>query len=500
MVIHSKYEEAQPRPSSLIQSLRAFGYDIATAIADLIDNSITAKSTQIEIIFDWNYGEPWIAIVDNGMGMSSDELLESMRLGSQNPLDVRNADDLGRFGLGLKTASFSQCKQLTVASKKNTQLSVRCWDLDLVTETNQWRLLVEGSRVCEKIIRSKLNSIEHGTVVLWEKIDRIIPADAVGDEDYQDAFLAYLESVRDHIAKTYSDFMFGHNKIHFKINGLDIEPWDPFMQTSALTTRMPTEILWANGKQVTIQSYILPHPNKLTPDQFKTYAGSRGWVDQQGFYIYRNRRLIVAGEWLFDNLPKKEQYKLARVRIDIGNEADMEWKIDVKKSVAVPPVSIQKELLRIASAAQRESSKVFRHRGKRMARSAKVEKKYIWHQFVRDGKLGYNINKEHPIIKSLLDDDKTGRVLQLIELIEETVPVPTIISDYSEQPENMLSPFEGKGLDDCEALLDSLFQTYVTTLNFSPTDAIQQIVNTEPFIYIPEVVVLYCERKGISYE
>ena len=99
-----------------------------------------------------------------------------------------------------------------------------------------------------------------------------------------------------------------------------------------------------------------------------------------------------------------------------------------------------------------------------------------------------------------MDDDKTGRVLQLIELIEETVPVPTIISDYSEQPENMLSPFEGKGLDDCEALLDSLFQTYVTTLNFSPTDAIQQIVNTEPFIYIPEVVVLYCERKGISYE
>lgn len=172
MMEKEEYEIARPNAGSLMQSLRAFGYDIATAIADLIDNSITARSDQIYIQFEWNNGEPWIAVSDNGCGMTESELFEAMKTGSKNPLDYRDEKDLGRFGLGLKTASFSQCKRLTVASKTtNTTLNIRCWDLDLVTENNEWVLLKRVSYDAESLIKDLFCDRESGTVVLWEKID-----------------------------------------------------------------------------------------------------------------------------------------------------------------------------------------------------------------------------------------------------------------------------------------------------------------------------------------
>ena len=116
-MIDEAFEFADPNAASLMQSLRAFGYDVSTAVADLIDNSITAEASAISICFEWNDGEPWISIADDGYGMTENELSEAMKTGSKNPLDERAPNDLGRFGLGLKTASFSQCKRLTVASK-----------------------------------------------------------------------------------------------------------------------------------------------------------------------------------------------------------------------------------------------------------------------------------------------------------------------------------------------------------------------------------------------
>lgn len=494
------YELALPNPASLIQSLRAFGYDISTAIADLIDNSITANSSRIDVVFDWNDAKPWIAIVDDGCGMCEEELLEAMRLGSQSPLDIRDDNDLGRFGLGLKTASLSQCRRLTVATKFGEEVSVRVWDLDVVTEENEWVLLKRGSETVDALIRDKFQTLDHGTIVLWEKIDRIFDAENFENEDCQDAFLSEIRSVKTHIAQTFSDFMIGADGIAISVNGILVEPWDPFMLHSKFTTRLPSETLWGNGSSITVHTYILPHPNKLTPSEFKIYAGPRGWVDQQGFYIYRNKRLIISGEWLFEEIQKKEQYKLARVRVDIGNDVDTEWKIDVKKSVAVPPISLQKELLRIGQAAQRESSRIFKHRGKRLARSVKVEKKFVWHQFVRNGKIGYSINRDHPLVKQALDLDTTGSINSLLELIEETIPVPTIISDYSEKSEQMLSPYEGKNVEAFEESLDRLYAMYINVLGMQPVEAIRQIAGTEPFIYAPELVALYCERKGISYE
>lgn len=497
-MINEEYELANPNAAALMQSLRAFGYNISTAIADLIDNSITAQASNIRIFFEWNRGEPWVSIADDGCGMDEKELFEAMKTGGKNPLDARAADDLGRFGLGLKTASFSQCKRLTVASRKGPgDVNIRCWDLDIVTEENEWILLKTASQTATEQIDSYFSNEPNGTIVIWEKLDRIIPGGHVDDEEYQDAFLQYAKNVKEHVAEVFSAYGFKRKKIHFHLNNRLIDMWDPFMSDNTYTTMLPSESLYVNGFEVKIKPYILPHQSKLTPEEFIHGAGQHGWNEQQGFYIYRNSRLIVTGDWLVPGMEKMEQYRLARIRIDIGNETDSEWKIDVRKSVAVPPISIQKEIKRIAATARKESSKVYRHRGKKIARKGKKEQFYVWHQNVRKGKLGYAINRNHPLIKDLLSTDP--KVKQLLNLIEETIPVPMIISDYSEKSEDMLSPYEGKSTDGFDDMIKTLFDMYIS-FGCTAEEAIENIASTEPFIYTPEKIALFCEKEGISNE
>lgn len=499
-MIREDYEYASPDAASLMQSLRAFGYDISTAVADLIDNSITAKANRISIQFEWNNGKPWISIADNGYGMNEEELFTAMKAGSKNPLATRNEDDLGRFGLGLKTASFSQCKRLTVASKKQgDQVYIRCWDLDLVSERNEWILLKTASDDAMDIIANYFSDLASGTLVIWEKIDRIIPEEYIDDIQYQDAFLQYAQEVKAHIAMVFSAYMHGYQKIEFSLNGRPIELWDPFMSDNPLTTNLPTETVYVKGYEVQIKPHILPHQNKLTSEEYAKYAGQNGWNAQQGFYIYRNKRLIVAGDWLIPGMEKLDPYRLARISIDIGNETDSEWNIDVRKSTAVPPVSIQNEIKRIAIAAQRESSKVYRHRGKKIARKAKKERAYVWHQNIRHGKIGYSINRDHPIVKQMLETAIGPQVKALLDLIEETVPVPMIISDYSEKPDEMLDPYEGKKKDDFDGMIEKMYKLFID-LGYMPQEAVQNIAGTEPFIYSPEKVALFCEKEGIDYD
>ena len=293
--------------------------------------------------------------------------------------------------------------------------------------------------------------------------------------------------------------MHGPHRVLFKLNDQTLRMWDPFMSDNTFTTRMPAETLYVNGHEVKVKAFILPHQSKLSTEEFTANQGKHGWNAQQGFYIYRNNRLIVAGDWLLSGMEKLEQYRLARVRIDIGNETDVEWNIDVRKSTAVPPISIQKELKRIALAAQRESARIYRHRGKKLARKGQQERFYVWHQSIRNGKLGYSINRDHPIVKKLLDSDHNTEIKQLLDLIEETIPVPMIISDYTEKAEDMLSPFEGKETSSFDNMIVALYSMYIGA-GYTPKEAITNIANTEPFIYTPEKIDIFCLKEGIDYD
>jgi hypothetical protein len=182
--------EAIPEAASMIETFRAIGYNLETAIADIIDNSITACANTITIQRYWKGGTSAITIKDNGKGMTNDELIHAMRPGSQNPLADRDPKDLGRFGLGLKTASFSQCRKLTVISKKNNEVSYWTWDLDFVAETQKWNII----HWCPEEYKNALDDIDTGTIVIWSELDRVIPIDTdEKDEIAKEKFSASLQ-------------------------------------------------------------------------------------------------------------------------------------------------------------------------------------------------------------------------------------------------------------------------------------------------------------------
>ena len=156
--------------SMLIESMRDLGYSLETALADIVDNSIAADADTVQILSDPSQSEPRIAILDDGRGMTEAELMDAMRAGSRNPLEDRKGHDLGRFGLGLKTASFSQCRRLTVVTRRDGVTSAAIWDLDHVARSDEWEVLIPNT--ADGIPWSNQLGDE-GTLVLWESLDRL---------------------------------------------------------------------------------------------------------------------------------------------------------------------------------------------------------------------------------------------------------------------------------------------------------------------------------------
>jgi hypothetical protein len=286
----------EPRASAMIESLRAFGYNIQTAIADLIDNSISAGATNIWLSFCWDGANSHISIRDDGHGMTEAQLISAMRPGSQSPLEKRKQDDLGRFGLGLKTASFSQCRRLTVASRsKNHSVAIRRWDLDYVNQVDEWRLLrapAEGSA-------QKFNDLETascGTSILWECLDRVVGEAKVDNQKAQDDFLEAVEVVENHLSIVFHRFLEKRDRLKLWINQHPVQPWNPFLPNAQATQILPLEPLTFKGETMWVQPYVLPHHSKIDLDTYNKAAGLNGWNAQQGFYVYRNERLLVAGD------------------------------------------------------------------------------------------------------------------------------------------------------------------------------------------------------------
>ena len=434
-----------PRADALIHSLRAFGYDLPTAIADLLDNSIAAGATAIDLECYWNGEKSYIAIIDNGVGMSESVILEAMRLGSRSPLEKRKKDDLGRFGLGLKTASFSQCLSLTVASKtKNSNQVIRKWDLPFVTKRNEWILLRHGTD-CLNSYSARLEEMQSGTVVLWEALDRLTQGTQTNDDRAHRVFLDRIEGVRSHLSMVFHRFLEPPKPLRITLNGTAIEPWDPFMLRDPATQQLNEEAIPFFGDSISVKPYVLPHISKLSPSAYERGAGIWGWNQHQGFYVYRSRRLLSAGQWLGLGFRNEEHCRLARIQLDIPNSMDAEWEIDVKKARATPPASLRPRLKQLAVIVRDRASEVYRSRGARIT-TGPIQTVTLWEPKVRHGKTFYAINRGHPLVQSLdsLDPSHRKTLDALLMLVEESLPVPTIIYDVSSKPEGShTTPFEG---------------------------------------------------------
>lgn len=426
-----KAESAIPNPKSTINSYRSFGYNLSTSIADIVDNSISAKAKRIDIEFKWAGSNSSISILDDGDGMSLEELIIAMTPGSKNPDDIRDEKDLGRFGMGLKTASFSQCKSLTVLTKKENQLNYRCWDIDYINENNTW-VLLKYSSANQNI--EKINKLESGTMVLWEKMDRIVGDSREDNETVKSAFYSELKSVSDHLSLVFHKFI-EQKRITLTINGNILIPWNPFLLDLTPKPEMgPTETI-SNGVNVTY--YILPHMSRISQEAYSKSGGPLGWYNQQGFYVYRSDRLLVAGDWL--GLEKKRDFnKLARIEINFSNNNDFNWNLDIKKSVAYPPLEIRKDLSRIAKDATLKSAKIYNWRSSKvlteLTKDSKIQKAW-YDETNRDGIKKYKINRNHPLIKEILHlDNEKSLIAETLKIIEENIPIDLILYNQNEDP------------------------------------------------------------------
>jgi hypothetical protein len=446
------FEDCPPRADAIIHSLRAFGYDLGMAIADLIDNSISGGASNVWVTYSWNNGDPWVRILDDGSGMTKECLFEAMRLGTRSPLEKRDPSDLGRFGLGLKTASFSQSKVLTVFSKTaDGTESARFWDLDAVQNSCSWKLGIVPKTEAWPLLEP-LRQLDHGTLVLWQSLDRAIDVSKDSGHDPESFFLLKFLTVRQYLEMVFHQYLENwRRKFKIYVGAHECEPWDPYLRANDFTQELSSEKYEDN--RVSIIPYVLPHVSKRSDTENTNGGGTKGWNAQQGFYVYRNKRMIVSGGYLDFDLKPEEHCKLARIRVDITNDMDQEWSIDVRKAVAIPPDRLKSELLRIAKVARQRASEVYRARtGAAKRKRAVRNEDEVWLRRHHGEKIIYKLNGNNPALKQVIEEVNPPKAWlnKLFHIIETTVPHRLIIMDGLEYedchvdiPDNINSPPRG---------------------------------------------------------
>lgn len=483
------FDPTPPHASAIVESLRAFGYDLPTALADLVDNSIAAEARHIWLRFEWAGDASTISVADDGHGMSAEELVEAMRLGTKGPLADRAPHDLGRFGLGLKTASLSQCRRLTVRSRRiGGSLETRCWDLAVIAETDAWRLLRSGDAASEPHL-APLADRPQGTIVLWQNLDRLTRGQETQNARHQQRFLDRIDGVRRHLGLVFHRLMTGPEAVQIFINGRPVEPWDPFLEDHHATHRLPVDPLRLGNVRVPVRAYVLPHVSKLSKAEHEAGAGPRGWLAHQGFYVYRRNRLLVAGDWLGFGWTKDEHLKLARIAIDLPNTLDHEWQINVTKSRATPPAALRDDLTRIAERTRAEAKNVYTHRGSRLTGPAASSGfVHLWTAVAKHDRVFYRINPEHPLVERVMASSADQPALRaLISLLQETIPLQHISIAAAECPGSQPEPFEASPESEVTEAMHQLYQLF-RAAGHSPEEAKRRLSSHSPFDRFPSLV------------
>jgi hypothetical protein len=421
--------EVIPNPIALLESMRAVGYTPESAVADIIDNSISAGARVIEV--NWDPSEnPYVAILDDGIGMDSDELTNAMRLGSTNPNEERKLADLGRFGLGLKTASMSQCRRLTVISKKDQKISIRRWDMDLVAKLNKWIIEIPKLEdIKQDRLVEKLKKQENGTVVIWENLDKLIS----GAKDTVSEITTKFKPLEDHLALVFHRYLKPENfdeKILITLNDKNIPALDPFLKNNHLRQKLEGQTITHELGVISVTPYILPPVSHMSNDDIFTAGGAEGLRTSQGFYIYRNKRLVIWGTW-FRLVNKDEFFKLARIQVDVPNSFDSLWALDIKKSTAFPPEIIRKGLKDLIPYFISNSRSTIVYSGRKQLNSKNSP---LWIRIEKYGKARYVPNIDHPVIQAItekLENKSINSIEKLFNLLSTGLPMQAIYADMT---------------------------------------------------------------------
>lgn len=469
----------------LMESTRAIGYTLEAAIADIIDNCIAAEASRAEIFF-FPVGDSYIAILDDGNGMDACEIETAMRYGSQNPNDRRNPTDLGRFGLGLKTASLSQCRMLTVVSKQSNCIEARRWDIDYVNQTGEWSLLIlDEAEEMEFLPQfEKLKEMESGTLVIWQNLDRL----KMGEINFERSMGKKMDEVRSHLSLVFHRYINGEiglKRLQIKMNNVFIEPADPFL-AKRNTQAMADEILYIDDATVAVKAHILPHISLMLPEELASLGGKEGLRRRQGFYVYRNKRLLIWGTW-FRMMRKGELSKLARVQVDIPNDLDNLWTLDIKKSTAMPPEAVRSSLESIIERMADRSKQTWTYRGKKETADSVV---HIWQRFKGiNGGVYYEINRDHPFVEMFSDAHPVIKrnLENLLKQIEAGIPLNSLYLDLTS--EMQVGNESGASAEETEKALQLLLEQMPS--RSAKNELLGRLEVSEPFINFPQIIEKY---------
>jgi len=482
-----------PKADILMGSLRSMGYSFETAIADVIDNSVSANASVIQILFPSNPMDTLaVGILDDGDGMTAEELFEAMRYGSSASEEKRSDSDLGRFGLGLKSASLSQCRVLTVASAKDGKISAFSWDYNHILDVKEWVVKEYTSGEIKDIpYIDRLQTLcktKNGTLVVWQDFDLLYKS---CDGQVYEALHDLMGKVDSSISLIFHRFITGRNKLAFYVNKHKVKARDPFLESHEKTTykKERTIALQDSGgveRLIKIKPYVLPFATDLSESDKKLLGGIENLRSQQGFYVYRNNRLIIWGTW-FGMKPRGELTKNARIRVDIPNTLDDIWSIDIKKQKASIPKRIQNQLKNTVLQAMEISVNKQTHRGRRERVDEKID--YIWDRMEgRNSTYYYQINRDSQLFKFIrgkMIEEDVVYLDMLVEEIEKNVPTQQIYIDTSNDA--ILTDETDTRFDDVFQLGITMIETIKSICEKPVENIIDDLMNSEPFCKYPKL-------------
>ena len=419
-------EVADPNPEYLIKSIAEQGYSLESSLADLMDNSVSAKANKIEVLIKMEQEPFTLFIADNGNGMDEKTLKASMQFPSNSPEKERNVSDLGRFGLGMKTASFSQTRCFTVLSrKKGTQtFSGRTWDVNHLKQVGKWRLIVNTQEEITKLIQQyhslsegHLNSFENfeaNTIVVWNGLYKF--ENYLEEDNRQSALKKQITEVTsDYLSLVFHRYMERKaNSLQIRINNNLIAPFNPFPTT--ITDFRPIEFKQKHFSTDTIkiEGFVLPSRSIDESQSISLWTTkNRSLMDMEGIYIYRADRLIHFGGW--NGLIKKApRLQLARLRVDIGNSVDHLLHLNVAKSqIEIPhdlKVAFEKYIDELKTHAERE----FFNRGiRRFSSNRKEDNVQLFERKASNKGTLLELNNSFPLLKSLTCELKKEQLTKL---------------------------------------------------------------------------------------
>ena len=337
----------------------------------------------------------------------------------------------------------------------------------------------------------RIDELKAGTVVLWEVLDRVVQDADRDDARVRSHLLRLLTEVEQHLAMVFHRFLARpKRRLGILVNGNELKAWDPFLESHAATQPTPEEAipLPNHEEPIRVRGYVLPHHDKLGTDAHQAASGPAGWNAQQGFYLYRNDRLIVPGSWLglggTRPWTKEEHYKLARIRLSIPNSMDHLWHLDVKKSNATPPPLVRERLVGLAKKVRQDARAVFAHRGRYGPRQKKEEYARPWKSRRRGGRVVYQIDRKHPLVESVFSEvgkESAATVEAMLRVVEETVPVQQIWLDEADRKGEVAGPFHGVTAKQRRGVVETAYEAIRRNLCLTHEETVEVLRKCEEF-------------------